>query len=88
MPFYVAAQVAGSTLASGTVRLVFDVDKDKYFGTVPAGSDIQSFAIEIIIAFLQMFVVCGVATDTRAVCYLVTKPSKYLILIISIHLLT
>ncbi|KAL1828113.1 hypothetical protein ACET3Z_006525 [Daucus carota] len=67
VPFYIAAQVAGSTLASGTVRLVFDVDKDKYFGTVPAGSDIQSFAIEIIIAFLQMFVVCGVATDTRAV---------------------
>lgn len=62
--------MVGSTLASGTIRLLYEVDKDKYFGTVPAGSDIQSFVIEIIIAFLQMFVVCGVATDTRAVCLL------------------
>ena len=67
MPLYILAQLMGSTLASCTLALMFDVASDDYFGTVPAGSDGQSLAIEIIISFLLMFVISGVATDSRAV---------------------
>ncbi|KAK7845361.1 putative aquaporin nip-type [Quercus suber] len=34
---------------------------------VPTGSNLQSLVIEIIISFLLMFVICGVATDNRAI---------------------
>lgn len=67
MPLYIVAQLLGSILASGTVYLIFNVKEEEYFGTIPIGSDIQSFVIEIIISFLLMFVISGVATDTRSV---------------------
>ncbi|XP_027077639.1 probable aquaporin NIP-type [Coffea arabica] len=67
VPLYILAQLMGSTLASCTLALMFDVASDDYFGTVPAGSDGQSLAIEIIISFLLMFVISGVATDSRAI---------------------
>lgn len=35
--------------------------------TVPSGSDMQSFVLEIFVTFLLMFVISAVATDTRAV---------------------
>uniref|UniRef100_A0A7C9EK20 Uncharacterized protein n=1 Tax=Opuntia streptacantha TaxID=393608 RepID=A0A7C9EK20_OPUST len=66
VPFYMMAQLWGSLLASGTLALMFDVTPKAFFGTVPVGSDVQSFAIEIVISFLLMFVVCGVGTDNRA----------------------
>ncbi|KAJ8442447.1 hypothetical protein Cgig2_022330 [Carnegiea gigantea] len=65
-PFYMMAQLLGSLLASSTLALMFDVTPKAFFGTVPVGSDVQSFAIEIVISFLLMFVVCGVGTDSRA----------------------
>jgi glycerol uptake facilitator-like aquaporin len=37
--------------------------------TIPLGSDMQSFLLEIVITFVLMFVVAAVATDTRAVRY-------------------
>ncbi|PON95796.1 Major intrinsic protein [Trema orientale] len=67
VPAYVAAQVLGSTLASGTLRLLFNGKEDHFAGTLPAGSDLQSFVIEFIITFYLMFVVSGVATDNRAI---------------------
>lgn len=63
------AQVVGSTLASGTLRLIFNGRNDHFAGTLPAGSDLQSFVIEFIITFYLMFVISGVATDNRAVIY-------------------
>ncbi|XAR51471.1 hypothetical protein NMG60_11006105 [Bertholletia excelsa] len=65
-PIYIFAQFVGSILASGTLALMFDVTRETFFGTVPAGSNGQSLAIEIIISFLLMFTVCGVGTDDRA----------------------
>ncbi|CAN4079897.1 unnamed protein product [Withania somnifera] len=65
-PLYIIAQFIGAILASGTLALMFDVTPQAYFGTVPAGSNAQSLSIEIIISFLLMFVICGVATDERA----------------------
>lgn len=67
VPAYITAQVLGSTLAAGTLRLLFRGKHDYFAGTAPSGSDLQSFVIEFIITFYLMFVVSGVATDNRAV---------------------
>ncbi|XP_075633112.1 putative aquaporin NIP-type [Castanea sativa] len=67
VPLYILAQVIGSILASATLCGIFTVHKDEFFGTVPTGSNAQSLVIEIIISFLLMFVICGVATDNRAI---------------------
>ncbi|KAK3421554.1 hypothetical protein EUGRSUZ_G02188 [Eucalyptus grandis] len=66
VPLYVVAQLLGSILASGTLYLLFDVDSKSFFGTVPTGPHVRSLVVEIIISFLLMFVVSGVATDNRA----------------------
>ncbi|GFQ00318.1 probable aquaporin nip-type [Phtheirospermum japonicum] len=67
LPVYIIAQLMGSILASCTLVLLFNVKKEDYFGTLPVGSNGQSLAIEIIISFLLMFVISGIATDSRAV---------------------
>ncbi|KAK2439831.1 putative aquaporin NIP-type [Trifolium repens] len=66
-PLYIAAELLGSTLASVTLSLMFDITPKSYFGTVPVGSDGQSLVVEIIISFLLMFVISAVTTDDRAV---------------------
>ncbi|XP_024159955.2 nodulin-26 isoform X2 [Rosa chinensis] len=76
---YIAAQVLGSTLASGTLRLIFNQHQDHFVGTSPSGTLLQSFVIEFIITFYLMFVVSGVATDNRAANYRsLNEPSKKL----------
>ncbi|KAL3844922.1 hypothetical protein ACJIZ3_002325 [Penstemon smallii] len=67
VPLFIIAQLSGSILASATLAVMFDITTETYYGTLPVGSNGQSFAIEIIISFLLMFVVSGVATDSRAV---------------------
>lgn len=77
VPAYVSAQVLGSTLASGTLRLLFGGKHEHFPGTIPTGSDVQSLALEFIISFYLMFVVSGVATDNRAVSLLMISISNY-----------
>lgn len=67
MPPYVIAQVLGSTLAIGSLRLIFSGEENQFPGTIPAGSNLQSFVLEFIITFYLMFIISGVATDNRAV---------------------
>ncbi|OAY84376.1 aquaporin NIP1-1-like [Ananas comosus] len=67
VPPYVLAQVAGATLASGTLRLMFGGKHEHFPGTIPAGSNVQSLVLEFIISFYLMFVISGVATDNRAI---------------------
>ena len=67
VPFYMASQELGSTMASGTLCLLFHIPEDAYFRTVPVGPNIRSFVLEIIISFLLMFVISCVSTDNRAV---------------------
>ncbi|MED6216461.1 Aquaporin NIP1-2, variant 2 [Stylosanthes scabra] len=67
VPAYVAAQVIGSTLASGTLRLLFTGKENQFAGTLAAGSELQAFVLEFIITFYLMFIISGVATDSRAV---------------------
>ncbi|KAJ0815106.1 putative major intrinsic protein [Helianthus annuus] len=66
VPSYISAQLLGSILASGTLCLLFDVEQKHFFGTLPTGSNVRSLVLEIIISFLLMFVISGVATDNRA----------------------
>lgn len=67
VPIYISAQVIGSTLASGTLRLIFNGKHDHFVGSAPKGSDVQSLVMEFIITLFLMFVVSGLATDNRAV---------------------
>ncbi|KAL0011454.1 hypothetical protein SO802_006562 [Lithocarpus litseifolius] len=67
VPAYILAQVLGSTLASGTLRLIFNGHENHFFGTMPAGSNLQGFVTEFIITFFLLFIISGVATDSRAV---------------------
>ncbi|MQL70813.1 hypothetical protein Taro_003120 [Colocasia esculenta] len=67
VPVFIISQVVGATLASYTVFVVLHTKPIHFFGTTPAGSDVQSFIVEIIISFLLMFVISGVATDNRAI---------------------
>lgn len=67
VPLYIIAQVMGSILGSGTLYYLFPSEKEHFFGTVPTGSNVQSLILEIIITFLLLFVVSGVATDSRAI---------------------
>ncbi|KAD0260904.1 hypothetical protein E3N88_44542 [Mikania micrantha] len=77
VPAYVSAQVLGSTLASGTLRLIFNGSEDHFAGTLPAGSHLQSLILEFIITFYLMFVISGVATDNRAANIRgINEPSK------------
>jgi len=66
VPLYIAAQCGGSVSAAFALRWI--LHPAAYEGaTLPAGSDVQSFLLEIVITFILMFVVAAVATDTRAV---------------------
>ncbi|KAI7725387.1 hypothetical protein M8C21_000088 [Ambrosia artemisiifolia] len=66
VPSYIAAQMLGSILASGTLCLLYDVDQELFFGTLPSVSYGRALVLEIIITFLLMFVISGVATDNRS----------------------
>ncbi|KAL9999047.1 putative major intrinsic protein [Helianthus debilis subsp. tardiflorus] len=65
--FYILSQLFGSILASGILSLIMDVTSDAYFGTIPVGSTVQSFVVEIIITFILMFVISGASNDHRAI---------------------
>lgn len=67
VPVYISAQVVGATLASGTLRLIFNGKQDRFPGTLPSGTDLQSLVLEFVITFYLMFVISGVATDNRAI---------------------
>lgn len=77
MPAYIIAQVIGSTLASGTLKLIFNGKEDQFIGTLAAGSNLQAFVIEFICTFILMFVISGVATDNRAVMFSVHIDSYF-----------
>ncbi|CAM8991495.1 unnamed protein product [Rhodiola kirilowii] len=67
VPAYVTAQLVGATLAAGTLRLLFQGQQNHFAGTMPTGSNLQSFVMEFIITFFLMFVISGVSTDSRAI---------------------
>lgn len=61
---YVLSQAAGAFLASGILLLLFP--ESKMLGaTLPAGSDMQSFVLEIILTFFLMFVIIHVSSGSK-----------------------
>jgi MIP family channel proteins len=66
VPVYIGAQIAGGLLASVLLRAMFG-NIANLGATLPAGSDLQSFTLELVMTFFLMFVIIAVATDVRAV---------------------
>ncbi|XP_021804219.1 nodulin-26-like, partial [Prunus avium] len=69
VPLYIMSQLSGATLASLTLRLLFN-DQNNIQATVTQFSYsttyIQALTWEFISTFILMFTICGVATDDRA----------------------
>ena len=66
VPVYISGQLIGAILASSLLRGMFG-NTANLGATLPAGSDRQSFLLEIVLTFFLMFVIISVATDVRAV---------------------
>jgi len=62
--FYIVSQLVGALLASGTLRLLFPGDP-LLGATLPAGTDLQSFVLEVILTFFLMLVIMGVSTGPK-----------------------
>ena len=61
---YVVSQCAGALVASVALRFLFP-QSATLGATMPAGSAIQSFVLEMILTALLMFVILGVSTGAR-----------------------
>ncbi|EXB38519.1 hypothetical protein L484_003095 [Morus notabilis] len=69
VPMYVLSQLLGATLASLTLRVLFnDQHSLRAIMTLhsPPTTDLEAITWEFIISFILMFTICGVATDHRA----------------------
>ncbi len=61
---YIIAQLIGALLASGILKLLFPANQ--YLGaTIPAGSDMQSFVLELLLTFFLMLVILNVAHGSK-----------------------
>ena len=65
IPFYWASQLAGALIASLSLLALFG-DTASLGATLPSGTAVQSFELEIVLTFFLMFVIMAVATDVRA----------------------
>lgn len=63
---YVGSQVFGAILGALTLRLLFG-DGVMLGATLPTGSVVQSFGLEVLLTAVLMFVIVSVATDTKAI---------------------
>jgi aquaporin NIP len=61
---YIGSQLVGGVLASGVLRALFPMHSS-LGSTLPAGAPGQSFALEVILTFLLMFVILNVSTGAK-----------------------
>lgn len=61
---YISSQVIGALLASALLRLMFPADP-LLGATIPAGSAMRSFFLELILTFILMLVIMGVSTGSK-----------------------
>lgn len=61
---YTISQFAGALLASGVLRLLFP-ENATLGATLPSGSDVQSFVLEVILSFFLMLVILNVAHGSK-----------------------
>jgi aquaporin Z len=70
---YIVAQVLGATFAALCLYLIFLEEAKSMAGlaylgaTLPSGSQMQAFAMEFILAFILMLVICGSAIHGKAI---------------------
>ncbi len=64
VPGYLGAQVLGAFAASGLLRFLFPADT-LLGATLPAGTPMQSFVLEIVLTFLLMLVILSVSTGSK-----------------------
>lgn len=61
---YIASQLAGALAASGLLRLLFPANQ-LLGATLPAGSDAQSFVLELVLTFFLMLTILNVSTGAK-----------------------
>ena len=61
---YITSQLAGALLASVVLKLLFP-GNEKLGATIPVGSDMQSFVLELLLTFFLMLVIINVATGSK-----------------------
>ncbi|MEO6846175.1 MAG: aquaporin [Chthoniobacterales bacterium] len=61
---YICSQIAGAFTASAILKILFPASAT-LGSTLPAGSDAQSFLIEVILSFILMFVILSVSTGAK-----------------------
>jgi len=61
---YIVGQLSGAVLASFTLRLMFP-DNQLLGATMPSGSELQSFIMELILTFFLMLVIINVAAGSK-----------------------
>jgi aquaporin NIP len=66
VPLYIGAQLLGAVGGALTLQALFGPVAN-LGATLPTGSALQSFGLEILLTAVLMFVIVSVATDTRAV---------------------
>ncbi len=64
LPGYIISQATGALLASLTLKLLFPANQ-LLGATLPAGSDMQSFVLELLLTFFLMLVIMNVATGSK-----------------------
>jgi aquaporin NIP len=61
---YILSQAVGAFAASTTLRFLFE--QNEFLGaTIPAGTELQSFVLEVILTFFLMLVIINVATGSK-----------------------
>ena len=64
VPGFIGAQLLGAFAASALLRFLFPSDTD-LGATLPAGPEVQSFVLEIVLTFLLMLVILSVSTGAK-----------------------
>jgi aquaporin Z len=64
LPGYIASQLAGALLASLALKLLFPANVS-LGATEPAGTEMQSFVLELILTFFLMLVIINVAVGSK-----------------------
>nr|WP_255563721.1 aquaporin [Mucilaginibacter rivuli] len=64
LPGYIVSQLAGALLASITLKLLFP-SSPLLGATMPAGTELQSFVMELILTFILMLVIMHVAHGNK-----------------------
>jgi len=61
---YIISQLAGGIFASAVLKFLFPLN-EMLGGTIPAGSNMQSFILEVLLTFFLMLVIINAATGSK-----------------------